>query len=74
MIGPRTLTMSFSWAHALLADDLGDDVVAQRPHRVGRVGHLRVRLHLQDLLIACLVDEAGAQKVVDAEGLAGRGG
>ena len=25
-------------AHALLADDLGDDVVAQRPHRVGRVG------------------------------------
>ena len=25
-------------AHALLADDLGDDVVAQRPHHVGRVG------------------------------------
>ena len=70
-------------AHALLADDLGDDVVAQRPHRVGRVGQaaaakvdLRVRLHLhegEDLLVARLVDEAGAQQVVDAQGLAGRG-
>ena len=70
-------------AHALLADDLGDDVVAQRPHRVGRVGQaaaaqvdLRVRLHLhegEDLLVARLVDEAGAQQMVDAQGLAGRG-
>ena len=70
-------------AHALLADDLGDDVVAQRPHRVGRVGQaaaakvdLRVRLHLhegEDLLVARLVHEAGAQQVVDAQGLAGRG-
>ena len=70
-------------AHALLADDLGDDVVAQRAHRVGRVGQaaaakvdLRVRLHLhegEDLLVARLVDEAGAQQVVDAQGLAGRG-
>ena len=51
-------------AHALLADDLGDDVVAQRPHRVGRVGQaaaakvdLRVRLHLhegEDLLVTKL--------------------
>ena len=63
-------------AHALLANDLGDDVMAQRPHRVGRVGQaaaakvdLRVRLHLhegEDLLVARLVDEAGAQQVVDA--------
>ena len=70
-------------AHALLADDLGDDVVAQRPHRVGRVGQaaaakvdLRIRLHLhegEDLLVARLVHEAGAQQVVDAQGLAGRG-
>ena len=70
-------------AHALLADHLGDHVVAQRPHRVGRVGQaaaakvdLRVRLHLhegEDLLVARLVDEAGAQEVVDAQGLAGRG-
>ena len=64
-------------AHALLADDLGDDVVAQRPHRVGRVGQaaaVRLRLHEgEDLLFACLVDEAGAQQVVDAQGLAGRG-
>ena len=70
-------------AHALLPDDLGDDVVAQRPHRVGRVGQgaaaakvdLRVRLHLhegEDLLVARL-DEAGAQQVVDAQGLARRG-
>ena len=70
-------------AHALLADDLGDDVVPQRPHGVGSVGQaaaakvdLRVRLHLhegEDLLVARLVHEAGAQQVVDAQGLAGRG-
>ena len=70
-------------AHTLLADDLGDDVVAQRPHRVGRVGQaaaakvdLQVRLHLhegEDLLVARLVDEAWTQQVVDAQGLAGRG-
>ena len=70
-------------AHALLADDLGDDVVAQRPHRVGRVGQaaaakvdLRVGLHLhegEDLLVARLVHEAGAQQVVDAQRLAGGG-
>ena len=91
MIGPRTLTMYVvvvgvrlhDVAHALLADDLGDDVVAQRPHRVGRVGQaaaakvdFRVRLHLhegEEVLVARLVDEAGAQHMVDAQGLAGRG-
>ena len=59
MIGPRTLTMYVvvvgvrlhDVAHALLADDLGDDVVAQRP-RVGQAAaakvDLRVRLHLHE--------------------------
>ena len=63
-------------AHALLADDLGDDVVAQRPHGVCGVGqaaaqvHLRVRLHLrkgEDLLVARLV-EGGALGVASASG------
>ena len=63
-------------AHAAVADDLRDDVVAQRAHRVGRVGQaaaseieLGVRLHLhegEDLTGA--VDEARAQEVVDALG------
>ena len=70
-------------AHALLAHNLGDDVVTQRPHGVCGVGQaaatkvdLRVRLHLHEgehLLVARLVDKAGAQQVVDAQGLAGRG-
>ena len=57
--------------HALLADDLGDDVVAQRAHCLGGVGqaatakiNFRVRLHLhegENLLIAGFVDEARAQ-------------
>ena len=57
--------------HALLADDLGDDVVAQRAHCLGGVGqaaaakiNFRVRLRLhegENLLIAGFVDEARAQ-------------
>ena len=57
--------------HALLADDLGDDVVAQRAHRVRGVGqaaaaevNFRVRHHLhegENLLIAGFVDETRSQ-------------
>ena len=56
---------------------------SQRPHGVCGVGQaaatkvdLRVRLHLHEgehLLVARLVDKAGAQQVVDAQELAGRG-
>ena len=66
-------------AHAAVADDLRDDVVAEAAHRVGRVGQavaaeieLGVRLHLhegEDLTGA--VDEARPQEVVDALGLRG---
>ena len=66
-------------AHAPVADDLRDDVVAEGAHRVGRVGQavaaeieLGVRLHLhegEDLTGA--VDEARPQEVVDALGLRG---
>ena len=87
-MGPLTLTRWFSWVSfhdvpdALLADDLGYDIVAQQSDGVGGVRqaaaaqvHLRVRLHLykrENLLVARLVDEAGAQQVVDAQRLAGR--
>ena len=70
-------------ANALLANDLGDDVVPQRPNGVGGVGqaaasevNFRVRLHLHEgehLLVARLVDKAGSKQVIDAQGLAGRG-
>ena len=62
MIGPWTLTMWFSWVsasriwpNALLADDLGDDVVAQRRYRVGRVGQAAAAKHLHEGedLLAC---------------------
>ena len=70
-------------ANALLANDLGDDVVPQRPDGVGGVGqaaasevNFRVRLHLHEgehLLVARLVDKAGSKQVIDAQGLAGCG-
>ena len=67
--------------HALLADDLGDDVVAQRADRVRGVGQaaaaeiqlvVGVHLHEGEDLAAAL-QEAGAQQVVDALGPAGGG-
>ena len=66
---------------ALLADDLGDDVVAQRAHCVRGVGQaaaaeiqlvVGVHLHEGEDLAAAL-QEAGAQQVVDALGPAGGG-
>ena len=70
-------------ANALLANNLGDDVMPQRPNGVGSVGqaaasevNFRVRLHLHEgehLLVARLVDKAGSKQVIDAQGLAGRG-
>ena len=68
-------------SHALLADDLGDDVVAQRADRVRGVGQaaaaeiqlvVGVHLHEGEDLAAAL-QEAGAQQVVDALGPAGGG-
>ena len=66
-------------SHALLADDLGDDVVAQRSDRVRGVGQaaaaeiqLVVGVHLdegEDL--AAAFEEAGAQEMIDALGPAG---
>ena len=68
-------------ADAAVANDLGDDIVAQRPHRVGGVGQaaaaeveLRVGHHLhegEDLEGS--IHEAGAQQVVDALGRGGPG-
>ena len=65
-------------ADALPADDLGDDVVPQRPDGLGGVRQaaapqvdFRVRLHLHEsehVLVARLVDKAGSEKVIDAQG------
>ena len=68
-------------SHALLADDLGDDVVAQRADRVRGVGQaaaaeiqlvVGVHLHEGEDLAAAL-QQAEAQQVVDAQGPAGGG-
>ena len=66
---------------ALLADDLGDDVVSQRPNDLGGIRqaaasqvNFGVRLHLHEsehLLVARLVDKAGSEQVIDARGLGG---
>ena len=68
-------------SHALLADDLGDDVVAQRAHRVRSVGQaaaaeiqLVVGVHLHECEdLAAALQEAGAQQMVDALRPAGGG-
>ena len=68
-------------AHALLADDLGDDVVPQWSYCFGRICQaaaaeiqlvIRVHLHKGEDLAAAF-EEAGAQQVVDALGPAGGG-
>ena len=68
-------------SHTLLADDLGDDVMAQRADRVRGVGQaaaaeiqLVVGVHLREGEdLAAALQEAGAQQVVDALGPAGGG-
>ena len=68
-------------AHALLADDLGDDVVPQWSYCFGRICQaataeiqlvIRVHLHKGEDLAAAF-EEAGTQEMVDAQRPAGRG-
>ena len=65
-------------AHALLADDLGDDVVAQRPHRVGRVGQaaaakvdLRVGLKVKTCWLPASFTKLGPSRWLMLRGLLG---
>ena len=67
-------------SHALLADDLGDDIVAQQANCVGGVGQaaaaeiqLVVGVICTKVKIWLLLQEAGAQQMVDALEPAGGG-